>query len=448
MNAAAKTSAPETLVYGIGNTGLSVARYLRSRNVDALYVDSRAHPPGLEELGDIVPDAQVVVGALSPALLENVSTMVVSPGIADNDDFLAGARRADIDIVSDIEVFTRSVSADFVAVTGTNGKSTVTSLIAELCEACGLRVLAGANLGRPALDLLAEDEPDVYVLELSSFQLHRTAHLPAKVAVLLNVTADHLDWHGSEAQYVAAKHRIYREAKAAVVNRDDPVALNGLPAGVPAVSFGLGEPGPADFGVIDVDGRPHLAKGREALIAADELALVGEHNCANALAALAVTALLVDDLLPALEALRRFSGLPHRMQRIADRHGVRYINDSKATNVAAAIASVRSLSTPVILLAGGQGKGGDFDALARDTASLLKAVIVFGEDAAKLERAYRDRAAVRRVPDLAAAVDAAREMAASGDTVLLAPACASFDQFDNYGRRGDVFAELVEAIEP
>ena len=437
---------PRTLVYGLGATGLSVARLMVRENVDAIYADSREQPPGLQRLADIVPHAPVHLGDLSPALLEDVTTLVVSPGVPENDEFLNAARAAEIDVVSDIDLFIRRVSGEFVAITGSNGKSTVTTLVARMCKACGQRAAAGANLGEPALDLLLLETPDVYVLELSSFQLQRTEHLPAKVAVLLNVSPDHLDWHRSEAEYVEAKYRIFAEADAAIFNRDDPDAKGRVPSGVRAVSFGSGPPGPEDYGVREHDGKRVLVRGSEPLLETDELALVGEHNVLNALAALAVVELLKLDVASALSVLREFSGLPHRMQRVARVQGVDYIDDSKATNVAAAIASVRALSGGIILLAGGQGKGGDFAALARDTAAFLDALIVFGEDAGKLEAAFRGHVAIHRVADLESAVARASSIASPGQTVLLAPACASFDQFDNYGERGDAFAQSVQEL--
>ena len=448
MNAASDTRAdrPDTLVYGIGSTGLSVARHLAARGIDAVYVDSRAEPPGLSELRQLVPDAQVVVGELSNKLLRDVSQIVVSPGIADNDEFLTEARATSIEIVSDVELFARNVTADCVAITGSNGKSTVTTLVAKMCEVGGLRVLAGANLGTPALDLLSRDVPDVYVLELSSFQLHRTHSLEPKVAALLNVTADHLDWHASEAEYVEAKRRIFARAQALVVNRDDPVVMARVPANLPVVSFGLGVPEQDEYGVMSRPDGSYLARGEQALIATKELALVGQHNQANALAALAVAELLGLDVDTVVNVLREFQGLPHRMQRVAQINGVDYINDSKATNVAAAIASVRSLPVGVILLAGGQGKGGDFSLLARETADHLAALIVFGEDASALEKAFNGKAPVSRVADLPAALARATEIATAGQTVLLAPACASFDQFPNYAKRGDAFSSLVRGL--
>lgn len=441
-----RTERPDTLVYGLGSTGLSVARHLSGRGIDALYVDSRANPPGLDALRRLVPDAQVAVGSLSGDLLRDVSQIVVSPGIADNDELLVEARATHIDIVSDVELFAQTVAADCVAITGSNGKSTVTTLVAMMCEAAGLRVLAGANLGTPALDLLASEVPDVYVLELSSFQLQRTRSLEPKVAALLNVTADHLDWHASEAEYVEAKRRIFDNAAAAVVNRDDPVVMERLPTSLPVITFGLGAPGREEFGVIERSGERYLARGDAELINVRELALVGQHNQANALAALAIAEMLGLDVRNVIDVLREFRGLPHRMQLVAQIDGVDYINDSKATNVAAAIASVRSLPGRVVLLAGGQGKGGDFSLLARETADRLSAVIVFGEDAADLEKAFERKTAVSRVDGLGDAVRRAAELAEIGSTVLLAPACASFDQFPNYTKRGDAFVALVQEL--
>ncbi len=455
MNAAAKkrlmhTNAtaprPDTLVYGLGNTGLSVARYLSRRGVEAVYVDSRDRPPGLEDLHGIVPHAEVVVGDTSAALLRDISRMIVSPGIADNDEFLTEARRADIDIQSDIEIFVKDVEREFVAITGSNGKSTVTTLLALMCDAAGKRALAGGNLGPPALDLLAGETPDLYVLELSSFQLQRTRHLPAKVAVLLNVSPDHLDWHADEAEYRAAKYRIFDQADAAVINRDDPEALGRLSADLPRVSFGLDEPGPGQYGVVTDDRGDYLARGDRPLLACRDIGLVGLHNRANALAAMAAGELVGLDTAAMLAVVGEFRGLPHRMQFVRSIGGVDYINDSKATNVGAAVASVRSVGGPVVLLAGGQGKGGDFSAFAAAVGDRLRAAVVYGEDAGLLADAFSGEAPLYRVDELSDAIAKGRELAAAGDTVLLAPACASFDQFENYQRRGDAFCDAVAGL--
>jgi UDP-N-acetylmuramoylalanine--D-glutamate ligase len=359
---------------------------------------------------------------------------------------LSRLRAADVELVSDIELFVAAAEAEFIAVTGSNGKSTVTTLIAAMCDAAGRPSLAGGNLGHAALDLLPLPKPEIYVLELSSFQLQRTSDLPASVSVLLNISPDHLDWHRDMDEYREAKYRVFGEANAAVYNRDDAEAKRRLRPGLPSVSFGLDEPGAGEFGIRLIDDERWLAYGDTLLIRADQMRLVGRHNQANALASLAACHLLGLDLSRCAAVLSEFAGLPHRMQFVRDIAGVRYINDSKATNVGAAIASVQSIDDGVVLLAGGQGKGGDFASFAEAVADRLKALIVFGEDAELIARAFADQADIRNVGTLAEAVDTACGMATSGDTVLLAPACASFDQFDNFNARGDAFVSLVEGL--
>jgi UDP-N-acetylmuramoylalanine--D-glutamate ligase len=431
------------LVFGIGATGLSIARYLKREGIAARFADTRSAPPALGELTELDPDAGIVLGDLPDDLLQDVLRIIVSPGVPDRQPLLVAARRAGIEILSDIELFVRAAQAPVVAVTGSNGKSTVTTLLFQMCEAAGLKGLAGGNLGVPALDLLEFETPDYYVLELSSFHLQRTAHLPLKVAVLLNISPDHLDWHASEDEYRRAKYRILQEASAAVVNRagDDP--SEHLAAGARCVSFGLDTPATGQFGLIGEGSARCLARGEQALLPVADLALVGTHNQANALAALAAGELMGLDMPSMLRVLTEFTGLPHRMQFVARIGDVDYINDSKATNVGAAIAAVESVAGPVVLIAGGQGKGGDFDALAKAISARLRLAILFGEDAPAIESALAGLAPTTRVVDLGAAVRSAAEHAEPGDTVLLAPACASFDQFANFKARGDAFRNAV-----
>ena len=449
MNAAAHSfdaSSPTTLVYGLGGTGLSLARYLKRRGEHALFLDSRREPPGIDELEQVLPGADIMLGRLDERKLSGVSRIVVSPGIPEHDELLARLRATGVRIVSDIDLFVGDCTAPFVAITGSNGKSTVTSLVALMCEQAGVRALPGGNLGKAALDLLADEPPEYYVLELSSFQLQRTHRLPSRVSVLLNVSPDHLDWHRDEDEYLAAKRRIFDEAESLVFNRDDASTKPSGDDNRASISFGLGRAPAGHFGIIEVDGEAHLALGEDALIPVRQVALVGRHNYANALAAMAVGKLIGLPFEPMLEALRVFDGLPHRMQFVREIDGVRYINDSKATNVGAAIAAVHSVDGPVVLLAGGQGKGGDFDALATAVAPKLKGVAVFGEDSEKLEAAFDGMCKVFPVADLSAAVEIAHSIAAPGDTVLLAPACASFDQFANFPARGDAFCRLVREL--
>ena len=446
----AKGGPAMSLVAGLGATGLSVARFLKARGRDAVFYDSRPEPPGIESLKALWPGAKVLLGAAAAArgIPEGIDRVIVSPGIEDRHPIVRAARDRGIEPLSDIELFAREARAPFVAVTGTNGKSTVTTLLHRLCLAAGHRVLAGGNLGEPALNLLGETSPDIYVLEISSFQLKRTAYLPASVAVLLNVTADHLDWHDGFADYAACKYRVFRQARTAVVNRCDPAALAAA-AGVPrVVSFGMDEPDDGHFGIRIDKGRRFLARGDTPLLAADELGLYGRHNQANALAALAAGELLGIRQAVMREVLVEFSGLPHRMQRVARHRGVDYVNDSKATNVAAAIASLRSVDTPVVLIAGGQGKGGDFPALAAAIGRQLAGAVLIGQDAAAIAGALDATTPRRFAADMDSAVAQAAALAEPGMTVLLAPACASFDQYPNYMARGEAFAAAVRALTP
>lgn len=445
MSAIKKNNAAhKDLVVGLGATGLSVARYLRRKGIDAAFVDSRDNPPGIDDLRASWPDAEVALGALQ--LPDNVGRMIVSPGVANNEPLLKKARRAGIEIVSDIELFAREAKAPFAAVTGSNGKSTVTTLLYHMGRAAGRATLAGGNLGEPALDLLLQPQPDLYVLELSSFQLQRTQSLPAAVAVLLNVSPDHLDWHASEREYRNAKYRVYREAKAAVINRADKRAAKETRRIEKLISFGLDEPADGQYGLRQDAGVTYLARGTTLLIATTDVAMYGRHNHANALAALAAGELLGFESTAMLQVLGEFPGLPHRMQFVARKGSVNYINDSKATNVAAAVASIASVDGMIVLLAGGLGKGGDFSELAAALENKLRAAVLFGTDADKIASALDTVMPVYFATDMADAVQQAATFAETDDTVLLAPACASFDQFANYGARGDAFRVAVEAL--
>jgi len=434
------------LVFGLGATGLSVARFLQRKQIAATFVDSRAEPPGLAELSEISPDAEIVLGDVSDKLLKNTARIIVSPGIADSEPLLRAAREHNVEIISDIELFARDATAPFVAVTGSNGKSTVTTLLSLMCDAAGINGLAGANLGVPALDLLDGDEPDFFVLELSSFQLQRTLDLPAKIAVLLNISPDHLDWHESDQQYRDAKYRIFEQAESAVINRTDEDVEEHLATDMPRISFGLDVPDAGQYGIVADEGEQFLARGDQLLLSSADIAMVGKHNQANALAALAAGELMGLPLSAMLQVLNEFPGLPHRMQYVGHKGRADFINDSKATNVGAAIASVESIDGFVVLIVGGQGKGGDFAELAKSVFGKLRVAILLGEDAPLLEEAFVDLAPSERANDMRAAVKRAAELAEEGDTVLLAPACASFDQYANYQQRGEDFCQAVEDL--
>ena len=439
-----KKKAAKDMVVGLGATGLSIARYLQRGDINATFFDSRDEPPGLEELREIFPDAKIQLG--DSKLPKAIERIIASPGIADSHPLLKKAHKKKLEVVSDIELFARDVSAPFVAVTGSNGKSTVTTLLYHMCRADGREALAGGNLGEPALDLLAQDEPDVYVLELSSFQLHRTQNLPAQVAVLLNVSPDHLDWHADEDEYRQSKYRIFADAKDAVINRSDETAAEYAKRCDRVVSFGLDAPEDGQYGLRIDDGGSYLACGETLLLSTRDLAMYGKHNQLNALAALAAGDLLGLDVEAMLQVLVEFPGLPHRMQFVARIAAVDYINDSKATNVAAAVASIDSVDTMLVLVAGGDGKGGDFGDLAIAVEDKLRGAVLIGKDAEKLARALDTVMPVHFADTMGAAVSMAAKCAESDDTVLLAPACASLDQYNNYMERGDSFCVAVEAL--
>ena len=439
-----QTSAVKNLVVGLGATGLSIARYLQRSDIRATFFDSRDEPPGIDELSEIAPDAKVVLGDIR--LTKEINRVIASPGISDSHPLMVKARKKKLEIVSDIELFARDANAPFVAITGSNGKSTVTTLLYHMCRADGQSALAGGNLGEPALDLLSHDEPDIYVLELSSFQLHRTQNLPAKVAVLLNVSPDHLDWHADEDEYRRSKYRVYRETKAAVINRVDEEALKHVKHCDRVISFGLDAPADGHYGLRVDDDQVYLACGETLLVSTRELAMYGVHNQLNALAALAAGDLLGLDTSAMLQVLVEFPGLPHRMQFVARVAAVDYINDSKATNVAAAVASIESVDSMLVLVAGGDGKGGDFGDLAVAVEEKLRGVVLIGKDAEKIAHALDTVMPVHFADTMGDAVSMAAGCAESDDTVLLAPACASLDQYSNYTERGDAFCDAVEAL--
>lgn len=441
---AARATANKDLVVGLGATGLSIARYLRRTDIDAMFFDTREAPPGIKELDDVWPDAEILLGDVK--LPRGVARIITSPGIADSHPLLKKARSKHVEVVSDIELFAREAKAPFIAVTGSNGKSTVTTLLYYMCLADGREALAGGNLGEPALDLLDYPTPQVYVLELSSFQLHRTQKLPAAVAVLLNVSPDHLDWHADEAEYRESKYRVYREAEAAVINRADATAKKHSKHCKRVVSFGFDAPAENQFGLRNEDGETYLARGESLLISVSDLSMVGVHNQLNALAALAAGELVGLGMPAMLQVLAEFPGLPHRMQLVARIGGVDYINDSKATNVAAAVASINSVESMLVLIAGGDGKGGDFRQLATSLEGKLRGVVLIGKDAKKIAAAFDTMMPVHLAEDMSAAVQVAASCAESADTVLLAPACASLDQYANYMARGDAFCAAVQAL--
>lgn len=437
----------ETLIVGLGTTGLSVARHLLAAGEPFCVADSRPQPPGRAELARLAPGVTVHAGAFDPALFAAAWRLVVSPGVSVREPAVAAARAAGAEVLGDIELFARRATAPMVAITGSNGKSTVTALVGEMARAAGLRAGVGGNIGTPALDLLGDPEPDLYVLELSSFQLETTDSLAPAAATVLNVSADHLDRYDGIDDYAAAKARVLARASTAIVNRDDPVVA-AMPGGGRRVSFGLDEPAAGQWGLIMRDGEAWLACGEIPWIAESRLRIPGRHNTANALAALALGEAAGLPRPAMMEALLAFEGLPHRCQWVARIHGVSWYNDSKGTNLGATLAALAGFPGPVVLIAGGRGKGQDFAALGPVVANKARAVILLGEDAPRIAAALGDAAPVTTVPDMAAAVAEATRLAQAGDSVLLSPACASLDMFDNYMQRGEAFMAAVRELAP
>ncbi|MDY6981469.1 MAG: UDP-N-acetylmuramoyl-L-alanine--D-glutamate ligase [Pseudomonadota bacterium] len=436
------------VVVGLGKTGLSCARYLRRRNVPFVAVDTRAEPPGIAEFRHEFPDVRTECGELNADTLCSADTLVMSPGVDLRTPAVRMAISRGVKITGDIDLFAKAVDAPLVAITGSNAKSTVVTLVGEMAKEAGLRTAVAGNIGTPVLDLLNDEPYEIYVLELSSFQLETTTNLNAAVATVLNMSPDHMDRYDSMQAYHRAKHRIFQGARHVVVNRDDALTRPLLPATVKVSSFGVGPEDSRDFAVIEHDGAPHLAYERRPLLAVSELKIFGRHNVANALAALALGRAAGLAWEPMLETLRRFPGLPHRCQWVATVNGVPWYNDSKGTNVGASVAAIVGLGSTgrVVLLAGGVGKGQKFDELAPVMKRHGKLAILFGEDAEAIALGLRGAVPVLRAESLQDAVAQAQAQAGTGDLVLLSPACASFDMFDNYEHRGRAFIEAVEAL--
>ncbi len=436
----ADISPARVLVLGMGATGASCARFLAARGVSAQFADTRATPPRRNEILDAMPGASLQFGDRDLVLSDTIETVVVSPGVPLDLPVLEQARRQGLRIVSDIDLFREHCRVPLIAVTGSNGKSTVTSMLGAALRTAGWDVRIGGNLGQPALDLL-DPAAEAYVLELSSFQLERSGRLDAQAAVILNLSPDHLDNHADLSSYSAAKLRVYEGCEHAIVNRDQPVATAPSAA---VTGFTLQEPASGDFGLRVRDGKEFLAVGEALLLPVTELGVAGRHNVANALATLALGAAIGVDLQGMVAGLRRFTGLPHRMQEVCSEHGVSWIDDSKATNVAAAMASIRSVDGPLVLIAGGDAKGADFAALADTLRARGDTVaVLLGRDRARLARALEGVCAVQLADDMEAAVAIARSLAKPGTTVLLAPACASLDMYTDYAARGEAFAAAV-----
>lgn len=437
------------IVVGLGKSGMSLVRHLARQGVPFAVVDTRENPPELETLRTHYPQVEVRCGELDVDFLSRASELYVSPGLSLQTPAIQKAAEQGVRLSGDIELFARLAKAPIVAITGSNAKSTVTTLVGEMACKAGKHVGVGGNLGTPALDLL-DDNVDLYVLELSSFQLETCERLNAEVATVLNVSEDHMDRYSGMAAYHLAKHRIFRGARQVVVNRDDPLSRPLVSEQVPCWTFGCGQPDFNGFGLREHDGEKWLAFQFDPLMPVKDLKIRGAHNQANALAALALGHAVGLPFEPMLEALREFSGLAHRCQWVGEKAGVHYYNDSKATNVGAALAAIEGLGSDIagklVLLAGGDGKGADFEPLRKPISAFCRAVVLLGRDAERLAESLNTDITIVHVSTLEQAVERAAALAKPGDAVLLSPACASLDMFRNFEERGRLFAQAVEAL--
>ncbi|MEJ7668755.1 MAG: UDP-N-acetylmuramoyl-L-alanine--D-glutamate ligase [Casimicrobiaceae bacterium] len=455
MNLKVNYGGRNIVVLGLGVTGFSLARYLTRHGARVRVADTQLSPPLAAQLNAILPGVKLTTGAFSDSLFADADTIAISPGVAADHPAIAAAVGRGVELVGDVELFARALpfGQKLLAITGSNGKTTVTSLTDALCRAAGLTTAVAGNIGEAVLDVMtiyeedfgARPWPDVFILELSSYQLETTASLHPTAAAVLNVTENHLDRHKDLSAYAAAKARIFNGAGVQILNRDDAHAWAMRIGGHTVESFGAGVPtAEGEWGLVELEGASWLARGGELLLPATALKLAGRHNALNVLAALALasTVARVDRRL--VDTLRTFAGLPHRMEEIAAVRDVLFINDSKATTIAATQAALEGIGRPAVLIAGGDGKGQDFRALRSAVDADCRAVLLIGRDASRIAHALEGtRTPIEVKGTLDAAVARALVLAQPGDVVLLSPACASLDQFRNYVERGEHFRSLV-----
>jgi UDP-N-acetylmuramoylalanine--D-glutamate ligase len=458
-------SGKHVLVLGLGESGLAVARWCDRQGAEVRVLDTRVDPPYLKELRESVPTAEFYTGSMNEGfdkhLLAGVDLMVISPGLSAGTMAVIHARALGLPVVGEIELFawgleTLGVRRDtqVIAITGTNGKTTTTSLVGHLCRAAGRATGVGGNISPAALTALlaAQDEgqlPQIWVLELSSFQLETLESLDAEAATVLNVTDDHLDRYIDLDDYAQAKARVFFGKGVQVLNREDARVKHMAIAGRPIITFGLDAPGDeGDFGLRQNRGESWIVRGDQFLIAVSDLPIAGLHNAANAMAALALCAGIGLDPVALLPALRQFRGLPHRVERVAEIDGVTYYDDSKGTNVGATVAALQGMGRKVVIILGGDGKGQDFSPLKQAVAEHARAVILIGRDGPLIGEAIAGCGVpVDTAVTLPEAVQKSAVAARHGDAVLLSPACASFDMFKSYEHRARVFIETVRSME-
>lgn len=435
----------EFVIVGFGRTGQSCARFLKSKNKSFAINDTRTAPPILNETMDELAGVSISLGKLDPKLLLNARQMLLSPGVSLQTREIQSAIQNGVDVIGDIELFCRYAKAPVVAITGSNGKSTVTTMITEMLKAAGKKIAVGGNIGTPALDLLSGKTPDYYVLELSSFQLETTRSLNACAAVVLNVAQDHMDRYADMESYTHAKKRIYNGNGIMVINLDDNRVLNMINHQRENIRYSLNVPHDNDYGIKKIAGEAWLMRGNANLLAVSELQVKGRHNISNALAALGLAEALDLPVDTSVKVLKEFKGLPHRCQWVAEIDGTQWINDSKGTNPDAAAAAITGLanSKNIILIAGGDSKGADFSSLTDAARGNVRIAVLFGKDRILLKQSLEQIVHVVLVENLEEAVSVANHESVAGDIVLLSPACSSLDMFKDYQDRGTSFIKLV-----
>lgn len=445
----------KTVIIGAGQTGLSCLRFLKSKEKahTVQIIDTRLSPPKLADCYRIDPHLDVILGELPEAALYAATRVIVSPGIRLDDAIGARCQAKQIPIISDVALFSEYAKAPVIGITGSNGKGTVTMLVKEMAKCAGKQAVACGNIGYPVLDALCDlPVPDWYIAELSSFQLASTPSLKTHAAVILNISADHLDYHGTLAHYKKSKQRIYTHCAQPIVNRDAMDCYQGCVFATPPLSYGL-NPAPTDqdVGLIQYNNQMYFAQGQHPVMPVADLKIVGQHNWYNALAAIAIAQSMSLPIEAVKTALRRFAGLAHRCQWVGQKNGVNWYNDSKGTNVGASMAAIQAVALQhsqgaLLLLMGGQAKGADFTTLIPAIKQSVKQIYAFGQDADLIKSALSDATTVTVVPDLKTAVIQANQIASSGDSVLMSPACASYDMFKGFADRGEYFTACVKEL--
>ncbi|WOH35830.1 UDP-N-acetylmuramoyl-L-alanine--D-glutamate ligase [Thalassotalea fonticola] len=428
------------LVLGLGATGLSCARFLTKQNVNFVVNDSREKPPGIARLKQLNSNVQLISGRWDTEAIANADLIIASPGVDINLPEIVNNRKVGSELIGDVELFCQLSNSKVIAVTGSNGKSTVVSLLAHLANYCELNTALAGNIGLPVLDVVDEDN-DFVILELSSFQLETMTSMQAVAATILNISDDHLDRHLTLENYAKIKHKIFTQSDRRVVNREQELSQP-APVEPTDVSFGLSQPDDGHFGINNVSGIRYLCFGETNLVACNQLPIVGKHNELNCLAALALGYCAGWPLAQMVQGLASFEGLDHRCKQVDSGDDIIWVNDSKATNIGATLAAIDGLASnrhKLILIAGGDGKGADFNEL-KPALAHVDYLVTFGKDGPQIAALKANSIEVTNLID---AVNTSRKLANAGDMVLLSPACASIDMFNNYMQRGDMFIQAI-----